>query len=534
MPAVTPSLFGLLAAHARARPTAPFLSFVPEGDGDAWTWSYRDALETTVRTVAAFRKAGLEPGSTFVVCLENRPFMVMALLVASASGAVVVYADKRLTERELGHVLDLSGARLAFGDAGHDVLARAVQAAGGRLVAVTHELDGGISSASAPALGVALREEAMEVGPADVVELLFTSGSTSRPKAVMLTNRSLHHGASTLARAAGYVEADAPLIALPLSHAAAQIHQLLPTLVLGGRVVLVDRFSARRFFEQAARHGATTSALFAAPLRMLLMRGDATAARASSLRHITFGQSLTGAEYAWWDERFGVPLQQLWGMTETSGLPLMSPLHGDRRLAAMGRPVDGYEVAIRGADDRPVAPGAAGELTVRAEPGVNVALGYHRDPEATALLVHDGWLQSGDVARADDEGYYHFLGRGRDIIRRAGMNFSALEVEEVIRGIAGVLDVAVVGLPDDVRDERVVAFVVRDGKAPTEQGILMACAALLADYKHPEQVEFVEDLPRTAVGKVQKHHLTARSAPSTAAPRTEIPGMDEREASDAD
>ena len=109
-------------------------------------------------------------------------------------------------------------------------------------------------------------------------------------------------------------------------------------------------------------------------------------------------RSLTAEEFADWDERFGIPLQQLWGMTETCGLPLMSPLSGDRRLASIGRPVAGYEVVVRGTDGEPAPPGELGEITVRAEPGATVALGYYRDPEATAGLFREGWLQTGDMA----------------------------------------------------------------------------------------------------------------------------------------
>jgi crotonobetaine/carnitine-CoA ligase len=173
----------------------------------------------------------------------------------------------------------------------------------------------------------------------------------------------------------------------------------------------------------------------------------------------------------------------------------------------MGRRVPEYEVAIRRPDGEPVATGVNGELTVRADPGVTVALGYYADPDATARLFRDGWLWTSDVARADDAGFVHFVGRSREIIRRAGMNFSAIEVEEVIRAVPGVVDVAVVGLPDALRDERVAAFVVRGDSGPTVEDVLDACQATLAAYKRPDHVEFVSELPRTAVGKVQKHLL---------------------------
>jgi crotonobetaine/carnitine-CoA ligase len=206
----------------------------------------------------------------------------------------------------------------------------------------------------------------------------------------MMTSRAVAYGASTLASAAGYTAADVPLVALPLYHAAAQMHQLWPTLVVGGRAVVVERFAPTVFFAQPVRHGATTSAQFAATLRLLLQRGNETDARRSPLRHVTFAQNLTIAEFGDWERRFGIPLQQLWGMTETVGLPLMSPLFGDRRLASVGQPVEGYDVVVRGPDGEHVPPGDPGEITVRAEPGATVALGYYRNPEATAELFREG------------------------------------------------------------------------------------------------------------------------------------------------
>ena len=322
----------------------------------------------------------------------------------------------------------------------------------------------------------------------------------------MWTNAAVLHGARTLARAARYDEADVALVPLSLSHAAAQAHQLWPTLTLGGRVVLLERFSARRFFDQARAHGATTSAHFAASLRMLLRRGTRTArcrCGTSPSRRAS-----PQAEFTDWERRIGVPLQHLWGMTETVGLPIMSPLEGDRRLEAMGRAVPGYRVEVRG--ERASDGGRVeGELAVAARPGDDVTLGYFGDPDGTASLLRDGVLWTGDVVQRDADGFLHFVGRHGDIIRRAGLSFSSLEVEEVIRSVSGVVDVAVVGLPDDVRDERVAAVVVAE-PGVTEEALRARCSAELATYKRPEIIAFEEQLPRTSVGKVRKHLVVER------------------------
>jgi crotonobetaine/carnitine-CoA ligase len=492
------TLLGVLRGHAELGPDRPWLTFERD-DGAARTWSYGEFTAEVEATAHRLGELGLGPGTGFLVCLDNHPELIRLVLAAAATGSIAVPADTRLTAREIAHYLEVADARVVFTQTDHEPAVAAARERGASVVSVGAPLDG---PQGADRTTAAVEEE-------DVFELLFTSGTTSRPKGVMLTGRAVVHGASTLAAGAGYTPNDVPLVALPLYHAAAQMHQLWPTLVLGGHAVVVERFAPSRFFGQAARHGATSSAQFAATLRLLLHRGSSTDARASRLRHMTFAQNLTENELAEWGARFGIPLQQLWGMTETVGLPLMSPLAGDRRLTSVGRPVAGYEVVVRNQRDEPTTPGEPGEITVRAAPGENVTLGYYRNEPATTELLQDGWLRSGDMASVDRDGFVYFVGRGRDIIRRAGTNFSALEVEEVVRQVTGVVDVAVVPIHDALGDEAVAAFVVREGDQPTEDEIRTHCRTALAAFKRPQRIEFLTELPRTAVGKVQKHLLPA-------------------------
>ncbi len=497
------TLFDVLRRHAARDPDRLWLTFERD-DGTARTWTYGEFAEEVESTRRRLAGLNLGAGDTFVVSLDNHPELIRLILAASDSGTVAVPTDTRLTTRELGDYFDVSQAKVLFARPGHEAAVAAAKAHGARMIAVGDPLDDPHPD---------VRGDVPIPRAENVFQLLFTSGTTSRPKGVMLTSDAVAHGAKALAAAAGYGPSDVPLVVLPLYHAAAQMHQLWPTLLLGGRAVVVERFAPTRFFAQAVRHGATSSAHFAATLRLLLRRGNDEDATRSGLRHFTFAQTLSSAEFGEWEERFGVPLQQLWGMTETVGLPLMSPRSGDRRLTSVGRSVEGYEVVVRDEEGQPVLPGEPGEILVRAEPGETVALGYYRNPEATAELVDDGWLHSGDMATVDEDGYVYFLGRRRDIIRRAGTNFSALEVEEVVRQLSGVLDVAVVPMEDALGDESVAAFVVRDGDRPSAEEIGAHCRAALAVFKRPQTIEFVPELPRTAVGKVQKHLLIA--APET-------------------
>ena len=204
-------------------------------------------------------------------------------------------------------------------------------------------------------------------------------------------------------------------------------------MVAGASVALMARFSASRYFDRAIAHRCTVSSLFAAPMRMLLAQPRRPEHARNDLRAVIFAQSVTPAQLAEWDERFRAPLMQLWGMTETMGPPLINPLDGERRNMSMGLPAPGYTSRLVDGNGRPVARGAIGQIVVRGEPGFSLMKGYYKNPEATAETIRDGWLWSGDNARQDEDGYYHFVDRAKDMIKRSGENVAASEVEAVIR-----------------------------------------------------------------------------------------------------
>jgi crotonobetaine/carnitine-CoA ligase len=195
-------------------------------------------------------------------------------------------------------------------------------------------------------------------------------------------------------------------------------------------------------------------------------------------------------------------------MTETIGPPVVNSLVWPRRHDAIGRPALGYHCRIRRDDGSPAAVGEPGELLVGGIPGISLMAGYLDDPDATAAVLKDGWLSTGDVVRRDADGLLRFVGRARDMIKRAGENVAAGEVEAVLLDHPDVADAAVVGVPDPVRDEQIVAFVVRrDGANPSKEALREWCAERLAVFRMPSHFRIVPELPRTAVGKIQKHKL---------------------------
>jgi crotonobetaine/carnitine-CoA ligase len=506
------TLCSVFAAYAAQQPAREWLVF-ERGDGHIFRWTYAEFLDSVHQAANRLRGLEIGAGDVFNLHLSNHPAYPQLILAASYLGAVAMPTNPVSTVDELAYLVGHSQSQVIFTEAGClDVVRQVVAGLSVRQVVLCQtgdDLPDGYPVYETELARQSVEPPAGEGAAGRVVQLLYTSGTTSRPKGVMLTNAALIYGAEVFRGATGLRQEDRHLIALPLFHAAAQCHALWPSLIAGASIAIMSRFSAGRYFEQAIEYGGTMAALFGAPLRMLLNQPERPTDNIHSLRNVTFAQNLTPAQYDEWHRRFRVPLQQLWGMTETAGLPVMSPLTGERNLLAMGRPVVGYEVKVVDDDGREVSPGELGQIIVRGTPGRTVMLGYLNNPEATADTLRkmdDGiWLFTGDTAYYDENGFIYFVDRGKDLIKRAGENISSTEVESVIMGCAGVLDVCVVGVPDPLRDEAVVAVVVpRPDANLTAEVIRTHCAQHLASFKVPERVEFVESLPRTSVGKIQK------------------------------
>lgn len=299
---------------------------------------------------------------------------------------------------------------------------------------------------------------------------------------------------------------DRQFIVLPLFHGNAQYYSAMSALTVGGSIAITERFSASRYFKQAKRLGATVGSLFAAPIRMILAQN--TGDKDHSLRIIWFAQSVTQQQLHLFERRFNVPLLQMYGMTETIGIPLMNPIDGVRKNMSMGKPTIGYEVKIINEDGIEVPIGQSGQIIVKGVPGRTLMKGYFKNHQATQDALRNGWLYTGDKGSVGEDGYFYFVDRIKDMIKRAGENVAANEVESVIAQHPNVFEVAVVGIPDDMCDEAIKAFVIlNNGQQTTEEEILSLCRERLAKFKVPNFIEFVEQFPRTSVGKIQKHLL---------------------------
>ncbi len=335
---------------------------------------------------------------------------------------------------------------------------------------------------------------------------MFTSGTTGQPKGVELTQANYAFTGMTMAAACGLRPEHRQLVVLPLFHANAQFYSFASAIWAGASVALMHTFSASGFLRQAADHGATHASLFAAPMRMILARSEPPAAPVG-LQHCWYAMNITPDQHATLAGWFGCRPRQLYGMTETIPAVLTEPAD-DPLPDSMGVPTAGCLVDLDGE-----------ELLVGGEPGVTLFAGYLDDPVTTAASFReraDGarWFVTGDKAHRDPDGRYRFDGRRSDVLKVAGENVSTVEVEQVLSAHPAVLEAAVVGDPDEVRDEVPFAFVVAaDPTAPPTVDELHAwCSQRLTKSKRPRDITLVDELPRTSVGKIRKFLLNEAAA----------------------
>lgn len=491
----------VLRQQASRHADEPFLVFEREpGVIEETTWS--EQLARAERTAGALVRLGVRPGERFSVHLANCPEFFDLWFAAALIGAAIVPSNPLCTVDELAYHFEHANCRLSITQP--DLLDTAVRAAKDRLPVLSIEDAWVRDDDVAPNVTVA---------PLDVLGVLYTSGTTSRPKGVLITQAAYLYVGDAVAEHIRLQPSDRNLIVLPMFHGNAQYYSSMSAIVTGASIALAPRFSASRWSEQATVLGATVTSLFAAPMRMILAQEPAPFDAAHALRIGLFAQNVTEEQLANFEERFDLPLIQLYGMTETVAPPTMNPVFGERRGLSIGRPITSAQLRVVDLEGRDVSPGESGELLVSGEPGRTLMLGYLNNPEATAEALSDGWLHTGDSVRVDDEGYLYFVDRRKDMIKRAGENVATGEVERVLNEHPSVFESAAFGVPDPMRDEAIhVAVVLHPGAHASADELLGHCRERLAKFKVPDEIRIVETLPRTSVGKIQKHLLRQGAA----------------------
>ncbi len=472
--------------------------------------SYRAFNDQVNRACHYLESLGLKQGDVYNLHLPNCPAFMILWFAGIRLGAVVMPTNVLGSKGEMLYLLEHSGSVISFTTAPYqDMLSQCAD----ELESLRRVVccDPYTHSPDAHAFECQLSDFSQEAylcpaQPRDLAAIMYTSGTTSRPKGVMVTHANYIKAGQTVADATGLTREDRQFVVLPLFHGNAQYYSTMSALLTGASIALMDRFSASQYFDKCIEYQCTVASLFAAPMRMILAQTENEKHKDNQLRLVIYAQNLTPEQMQNWQRRFDAPLCQLWGMTETMGPPLMNPLEGERRNWTVGLPSGDYDVRLVNHTGEPVDTGVEGEIVVKGVPGKTIMAGYYKNDQATRETIRKNWLYTGDRAVQDKQGYFRFVDRIKDMIKRSGENVSAGEVESVILQHSAVFECAVIGMPDALRDEKIVAVVVLDHNAQATEGeIIEFCKHKLASFKVPQQVVFEKTLPKTSVGKIQKH-----------------------------
>lgn len=487
-----------------------FLVFRGE-DGETTAWTYLEFEDAVGLVAGALAAAGIRSGDSIHVALKNSPAFVAVWLAAARLGAWIVSVDPLSASREIEAQIRLTGAKIGvYAAARADVYEAAIDGKDIQAIPLT-ETAADLAKGT-PLTSYGSAPESTRTRPSDRLALMFTSGTTSQPKGVELTQANYLGCAHAMSEVIGLDSSHRWFVTLPLFHGNAHFYCFAPAIAAGASVALTSSFSASGWFSQAAELRVTHASLFAAPIRMILARRPTNAPQLQ-LRHLWFAQSLGAAHYEEFADLVGVRPRQLYGLTE-SVVIVSADLGKTPTHNSIGKPFPGREVAVLDTKAfKPVRDGVPGMIAVQGTRGVDLFGGYLDRPDNTAesFLRRDGrdWFLTGDLARRRPDGSLEFVGRVDDVIKVSGENVSLTEVEAALAEAPGVLEVAVVAAPDPIRDHVPIAFVVpsQPSQPPEPEQLAEWAERNLSPAARPREWRIIDALPRTSVGKIRRFKL---------------------------
>jgi acyl-CoA synthetase (AMP-forming)/AMP-acid ligase II len=509
------TVFAAFADAAARHAARPFLHILPETAGrygiEAQTLSYGEALRQVERLAEQYRAASYGHGHRAGLMLENRPAFFLHWLALNALGVSVVPINTDLRAAELDYLIGHSEICLAVALPERAAGLRAAAAMAGRELVIRGP-EAGAAVAPAPSAAPLPGAPGIDTECA----LLYTSGTTGRPKGCVLAN-DYFLLAGAWYNAIGGLCALAPgeerlITPLPMVHMNAMAYSTMAMILAGGCIIPLDRFHPRTWWDSVRESRATVMHYLGVMPAMLMGAPPTPRDREHQVR-FGFGAGVDKLHHASFEQRFGLPLIEAWAMTETGAGAVIIANHEPRHIgtACFGKPEAALEIRLVDDAGAEAASGQPGELWVRAS-GADPRRGFFReylkDPRASAEAWDGGWFRTGDIVLRDAGGYLHFVDRKKNVIRRSGENIAAVEVESVLRQHPAVQSVAVAAAPDPVRGDEVMALVVLHDQgvdpAATAVAITEYCLTQLAYYKAPGYVAFVDQLPLTTSQKIQR------------------------------
>lgn len=507
----------------------PYKAMIYEDQQDVREYTNMDIAREAAQLAAGLQALGIKKGDRVIVMMLNCPEVIIAYQAIARAGALIIPVMPLLKAPEVRYIAENSTAKVVFtspvllpllssaladvptvqqivSTGNPEVQATRAQStgdAGSRSFAI-HAYSDIVIQGEAAAEHFLSSKDAVPVAEDDIAVILYTSGTTGRPKGVVLTHRSLisnalgGRGPERETRDEGHT-----LAVLPLAHAygilAANVFFLR-----GQSIVAHPRFDTSAVLSAIERHHIVSFAGVPAMFVALLFTPDSDKYDTSSLQSCVSGSApLPKAVLEGFEHKFGCHILEGYGLSEASAALTGHSLEMERRPGSVGKPLPNVEVLVVDENDQPVPVGEIGEVIAR---GPNVMTGYYNMPDETEAALKNGWLHTGDMGRFDEDGYLYIVERKKDLIIRGGFNIYPRDVEEVLSRHPAVGEVAVVGIPSERMGEEVKAFVVT--RAPVDAETLLAyCREWLANYKTPSEIEFISVLPRNAVGKIDKKEL---------------------------
>jgi acyl-CoA synthetase (AMP-forming)/AMP-acid ligase II len=520
MSPVQGTVYEAFRSTASRYPNNDFLTVLPQAAKaygiDARTYSYADAEREVAQLDGKYRVMGLATGQRAGLMLENRPAFFFHWLALNALGVSVVPINPEWRSAELEYLVRHSQMRVAVVPQDRAAeLRRAAVSAGRALLVTTPDL------ALLDSIGNDVAAGTGRPGTDTECALLYTSGTTGRPKGCVLANEYFLWAGRWYAGIGGLCRvvpgAERLITPLPMSHMNAMAYSSMVMLLTGGCIVPLDRFHPATWWE-SVRQSRATIVHYLGVMPAMLLGATPDANDRSQCVRFGFGAGVSPRLHAAFEERFGFPLLEAWAMTETGAGAVVIANREPRKVgtACFGRLESRVDFRVVDETGRDVAAGQPGELWVRcagAAPRFGFFREYLQDPEATAAAWAGGYFHTGDVVSVDADGDFHFVDRKKNVIRRSGENISAVEVESVLLQHPKIANVGVTAVPDDIRGDEVMACVVsrvplsRIEREAYAREVLQFCLERLAYFKAPGYIGFCEQLPLTATEKIQRAQL---------------------------
>lgn len=505
--------------------------------GDVFEYTYAAFDEDVNRIANVFLDLGIEKGDRVALHLHSSPEFLMCLFGLAKIGAVAVPINEQYLADEAEYILENSDAICVvveplFYETYQELLARGHYFPKGVVVAragtESPKSNIDFSSIYTP-LGTveegqqgiydfwmmrceqsAILRDSCELASDDPVQIIYTSGTTSRPKGVVLTHANMVFSGLYGDWEVSLRGSDRVLTSMPACHSNFQLAALMPVITAGASLIIVEKYSATRFMKQIRHYKATVIQCVAMMLRTLLLQPVDPEEKNHCVREVLYFIPITDAEKEEFEQRFNMRIMNTYGSTESIGWAITDPPVGARNWPSVGRAGLGYKARICDMEDNELPPGEVGEIQIKGERGRSVMLEYYNNPEATENTFSvDGWLKTGDQGYQDDNGWFYFVDRKVNMVKRSGENISTTELEEILEQHPAIAEAAVIGVPDPIRDQAIKAFVrFAPGESMTLAEVEQYCKDHMASFKVPTFYEVVEDFPRTCSMKIEKKLLS--------------------------